>query len=551
MKDSDSVINNIKTFAYNSVALFVAASLVQIPLLAQETGSKAGFDELEHISIFGSRQTLETSTGSGFIVDAEQLENFEFDDIHRILQTAPGVYIREEDGYGLRPNIGLRGATAERSSKIALMEDGVLLTPAPYSAPAAYFFPNVSRMTQVEIFKGPSAIQYGPNTVGGAINMVSRSISDKDEGTLDLAGGQQGYQKAHAYYSKRVGEFGALVEGLSISADGFKDLPDGSDTGFEKREFVGKLSYTPENDNYNQHFEFKFGYADEESNETYVGLTDEDFAVTPYRRYAASQNDEFDSKHSQLQLYHYADLNANISLFTQAYRRDYDRDWDRLNGFDTNRSISSILRSPATGLNALFYQVLTGERYSIGNDESLVFLLNDREYYSQGVQSKIEYDSRWRDYDLIIDAGFRIHQDQVKRNHRERFLRMQGGNLVRSNSPDQLQTQNQDEVTALAGFTNVRITDDKLNASVGFRVENIDGESIDYLTNTTLDNSDTVFLPGAGVFYQLTSHLGLLAGVNKGYVPNSPGQATNIDPEESWNYELGVRSNFQVGVVSL
>jgi Fe(3+) dicitrate transport protein len=35
------------------------------------------------------------------------------------------------------------------------------------------------------------------------------------------------------------------------------------------------------------------------------------------------------------------------------------------------------------------------------------------------------------------------------------------------------------------------------------------------------------------VFYQISPELGLLAGINKGFVPNSPGEASDIEPEES------------------
>ncbi|MFT5760039.1 MAG: Fe(3+) dicitrate transport protein, partial [Alteromonadaceae bacterium] len=353
--------------------------------------------QVEVISIFGSRNQLATATGSAFIVDKKQLEQFEFDDIHRVLQSVPGVYMREEDGYGLRPNIGLRGATTERSSKVAIMEDGILIAPAPYAAPAAYYFPLMSRMTQVEVFKGPSAIKYGPNTVGGAINMLSRPIASVDEGIqaeLDLAYGENNYQKAHGYYSqsfqqKDIGDYGFLMEVLTVNSDGFKELDGGGNTGFYKNELLLKGNFIPSDTENYQMWQFKLGYSDEVSHETYLGLSDVDFYVNPNRRYAASQKDKMDWEHYQFQISHYIELNAQSSLYTQAYRRDFDRDWDRLNSFNSNRSMQTILTSPDIGLNARFMGVLTGERDSLTVAESLMFTLNDRKYYSQGIESKL------------------------------------------------------------------------------------------------------------------------------------------------------------------
>lgn len=116
--------------------------------------------------------------GSAYQIGQEQLEQYEYDDIHSVLGHAPGVYVRVEDGYGLRPNIGIRGGNADRSAKITLLEDGVLFAPAPYAAPAAYYFPMVTRMVGVEVFKGPASIQHGPHTIGGALNLQTRPIPE-------------------------------------------------------------------------------------------------------------------------------------------------------------------------------------------------------------------------------------------------------------------------------------------------------------------------------------------------------------------------------------
>ena len=192
----------------------------------QQSGESSNNENLElgKIYITGGKDEIVKKPGSAILLDELELEKFEYTDIHRILNAVPGVNLQEEDGYGLRPNIGLRGTSPERSKKITIMEDGVLAGPAPYSAPAAYYFPSVSRMSAVEVFKGPSTIQYGPATVGGAINLVSRHIPYAAEGELDIQYGSNNYQRLNVYQGQQQGNFSYLIEGLRVSADGFKNL---------------------------------------------------------------------------------------------------------------------------------------------------------------------------------------------------------------------------------------------------------------------------------------------------------------------------------------
>ena len=225
---------------------FAVAALFLAPENAATAAEALKLEErdLPGISIFSQRKRRRTA-GSAHKLNEKTLLRQSHDDIHRVLGQVPGVYIREEEGYGLRPNIGLRGASSDRSAKVTLMEDGILIAPAPYSAPAAYYFPISSRLVGLEVYKGPAAIQFGPQTIGGAINMLSRQVPEaKPTLLLRSANGNYGYAKAHFAAGGTRGRPGALIDAVHVRADGYHQI-DGADgpgtggpTGFSKNEIL-------------------------------------------------------------------------------------------------------------------------------------------------------------------------------------------------------------------------------------------------------------------------------------------------------------------------
>ena len=135
--------------------------------------------------ILGSKFMAKNRTGAAYYLSFEELTEYISIDVNRSLNRISGINLYEEDGFGLRPNISIRGTSPERSSKIVIMEDGIPIAPAPYSASSAYYFPSIGRMQAVEVLKGSSQIQYGPYTTGGAINFVTTEIPDKSKVKLE------------------------------------------------------------------------------------------------------------------------------------------------------------------------------------------------------------------------------------------------------------------------------------------------------------------------------------------------------------------------------
>ncbi|MCB9548337.1 MAG: TonB-dependent receptor [Myxococcales bacterium] len=520
------------------LALLALLALPGSAARAQDPAEPAGEEE-DSVRIIGQR--LSRLAGSAHAVDKTTLEALEQDDVHRVLGQVPGAYVREEDGFGLRPNIGLRGTSAERSAKITLMEDGVLLAPAPYAAPAAYFFPLMTRMTGVEVFKGPAAIAYGPNTVGGAVNLVTRSIPRGSRGEIDVATGRFGTDKLHLWWGHGDDRFGVLVEGVHLDSDGFKRLDGGGPTGFDKREAMVKLRYgsAPEAETW-QRVELKLGYADEASHATYLGLTDADFADDPFRRYVASQRGRMSWWRTQAELTWRLELGAAFELRTTAYRHDFSRAWRKLNGIRGEPALRDLLAADE-GRAAVSVAVLRGEQDSDPRSPLLIGT-NDRRFFSQGLQTRGSWAvDRTGALRQTLRFGVRLHQDAIERDHDEAPFDMRGGTLLRA-GPDEVATSNREEAMALALDVQDEIRlGEAVTLTPGVRAELIATRYEDALGDAGREHAYAVVLPGAGVVWALSPGWSLLAGVHRGFTPVSPRSGDLADPEDSVNYEAGGR----------
>lgn len=501
---------------------------------------------LERITVVGAPVWQTRIPGAASYINSETLQKQQYDDINRILRNVSGINIQEEDGYGLRPNIGIRGAGIERSTKVNIMEDGVLIAPAPYSAPAAYYFPTVTRMNAVEVRKGSAQIKYGPNTTGGSINLISTPIPSQMNANAELGIGERKANKVYANIGNSKQNFVYLIEGLNLSTDGFKELDSGGNTGFNIRDIMGKFMVRTNPDaTVYQRFEIKAGYHDEVSDETYLGLTREDFNANPFRRYAASQLDQINTEHIQFTARHFAQFSENLDLTTTLYRNNFKRNWYKLQTVNGSGP-AGVVRNPENNPEAM--AILRGASSA---DDALSIRANNREYYSQGIESKLTYRFSAGNIGNNITLGVRYHYDEEDRFQLEDRFRMDNGVLIlttpgipgsqanRIGSAKALSIYFQDEITV----GDIILTPGFRFESIDFKNENFGGSDQNRTGSNLSVNNYTIseFIPGMGVIYSLTDRLTLLSGIHKGFSPPSPGSSPETRSESSVNFEFGSR----------
>jgi Fe(3+) dicitrate transport protein len=512
----------------------------------------------ERVMVIGDEQEVFAIPGSAHFISKVELDRQRagFDDINRFLRSVPGVYLQEEEGFGRRPNISLRGVGGERSSKITMMEDGVLVAPAPYAAPAAYYFPITGRMEAIEVRKGSSQIKYGPRTNGGALNLISTSIPSSLRLRGSVAAGAYAARKAHVNVGDSYERFGWLFETYQLATDGFKRLDNGANTGFHVQDYLGKFRVNSKQDaRFYQSLEIKIGRSKEDADETYLGLSEADFRASSRYRYASSQADLYGWNHQQYQARHFIALSPKLDLTTLVYRHNFARNWYKL-GSVSGVGIASVVESPQT--HPELFDVLRGGDSA---PDALSVRANNRTYYSQGVQSILGLQSRFGGLDHAIETGFRFHWDEEDRYQHDDLYQMTG-RTMRLTRPGAAGSQENrvSGATAQAFFVQDKIAVGRLMITPGLRFENIDFLRTDYAkddpgrkTATTVTPTNVrVLIPGVGLTYDLSSGFTLLGGVHKGFSPPGPGSAQETKAEQSANSEFGMRlrtGSFQTQLV--
>jgi Fe(3+) dicitrate transport protein len=545
----------MKNLLYISIILYGTNLISQNSDQIIVNDSITNLDEviIKSNTILGNKFVARNRTGAAYYLSTDELADFNYTDINRALNKISGVNFYEEDGFGLRPNISIRGTSPERSSKIAIMEDGILISPAPYSASSAYYFPSVARMQAVEVLKGSSQIQYGPYTTGGAINFVSTEIPKSFQGKISSSYGSFNTGQTYSTVGSSNGNFGYLIEYLNYNSNGFKDLGENLNTGFDINEITSKVRFNSSKDaKIDQSLEFKFHYYDETSNETYLGLTDSDFKKTPFLRYIGSGKDKMDAEHNQYLITHEIKISEKFNITSILYHNGFKRNWYKLDDIVHNgesQKISKVISNPDLYSGHLSF--VKGEINGASN--FLKVKANNRKYVSQGVQTKIDYHWYGKNNSFNdLEIGLRFHYDEEDRFQWEDIYTMNYRVIDIDKFGEKGSQGNRvSSANSFASYVMYKYKYNEFTITPGIRYESIKLERNDWGKSNPSrnesglsyrENNISVLIPGIGLNYNLNNKISIFGGIHKGYSP--PGSSDGQKAEESLNSELGARLAF-------
>lgn len=499
-------------------------------------------EELGGITVIGRGEgALARFPGATAVLDEPRLRSTLPLSSNEVLRSLPGVHVQEEEGLGLRANIGVRGLDPDRSRTVLMLEDGLPVALGPYGEPEMYYTPPIDRMARVEVIKGSGSILFGPQTIGGVVNFVTPDPPARPAGALTALGGSGSYRMARLLYGGTWQGTGVAGTALYRRGDDYRGL------FFHQADLTTKLAVQPTTEDA---LGLKLSVYDEVSSSTYVGLTDSIYRANP--DYVPAPNDRLRLRRYAVSVSHQHDLGVGRNLRTAVYAYQTARDWQRQDyGYTPNG-------------NGFLFRNSTGNR--------------NRTFEVVGIEPRYRGTHGLGD----LEGGVRLHYERA----RDQYIN--GGSATSATGDirdDEIRTG-----FALSAFAQTRLLlTDRLWLSPGIRIEYFrydrhilrtrvrrhavqpDGSvtTVRRPEDVDLGSGDALFqaIPGLGLTWFGGEGVQVFGGAHRGFSPPRikdaliyedpvlpPGQqpgdpvSLQLDAELSWNLEMGARARPTPGV---
>lgn len=509
-------MSTYSTAALKSIAVAVAltwsaAALAQQPPAADKKSAAGDADavELEGVKVVGewlgghSERDVRRYPGARNLVGERELRHSGARNLEEGLRQSPGVQVRDETGLGILPNIGIRGLNPMRSERVMVLVDGVPIALAPYTGTGLSLFPvTPETVERIDVVRGGVAVRYGPNNVGGVINIISQPIPREKQAVLKeqliVA------ESSRRLYSDTYARFGGFVT---------------QDLGLQLQ-----LNY-------------QTGSGERDHSDTRVSNLQIDGVWLP-------GNDS--EVKAQLQ-YYAADADLPGALTPAAYaasRKQSQRPFDAFNGKTWRGSVSyTKFFDDDSEFNWVNFAHTSGREFAFGQpfdpaSGTTSVSTSPRDFKVGGTEARQTWRFRTAGVTHTLTLGGRLVREEVD------FI-VDNRSLATG-----VTTRPRDwrfETDALAAYVSDRLSfyNGRLELTPGARFERVDTDFRNNQNASANSNRSQEVLPGMTLGYYLTRSAYVFANANRSLRPPQVAQVTlfggDVASEVAWNYEAGGR----------
>ena len=151
------------------------SSVCSTPALAQQAPADS-LRPLDEVTVYGSRlDQLAGQTGRYVtVVPGSTLSRYPVTSLDDLLRLLPALEIQSRGSFGTQADITLRGSTF---NQVLILLDGMRLNDPLTGHFGGYFPITPAEIEQIEVVRGPGAALYGPDAVGGFVNIVTKTFA--------------------------------------------------------------------------------------------------------------------------------------------------------------------------------------------------------------------------------------------------------------------------------------------------------------------------------------------------------------------------------------
>lgn len=484
-------------------ALFVMLTALTVPALAQESKPLT----LPRIDVIGGEKaSLFNTSGSADYVTKEQVKERKPISAQDAIKQVSGVHVVETEGFGLFPRISFRGLNPDMSRKTLLLEDGAPVQLGPFTDPSSYYMAPIERMESIEVLKGSSALRYGPSTIGGTINYVTKAPPSTPGGALTFSGGNQNTMSGLLEAGGTFDNSAVSVNWLRMGSDGNRE-----NNRFDIDDVMLKFGTSLSESHY---VGAKLTYYRNRAQATYRGLTEQEYQENHLQNPA--KDDFIEVDRIGFDLNHEWEFSGQSRLKTLFYTNTANRDWWREN-ID-----SSTLALQGDNRGRL------------------------RAFMVYGLDSRYQQDFALAGVDNELELGLRLHGESMDNQEID--------GTASNSRTGTIRTDEVRSASSVAAFLQNKFRlNERFDLTPGVRVESYQQKRDVFRTasaNTSHvgNTNNTEVVPGLGASYRLTQSFQIYAGAHRGFAPprvqdsiDVDGTVANLEAERSVNIEIGGR----------